>query len=442
MRIILIFLLYFFTLNDDVNAKIYTPKFEHKHEESEVIKVQNYSILSIKTTEYIVLSILGGFILNLMPCILPILSIKALSVVKMASLKNKIMLKMSFLGTFVGIVLFFVIIATCVSYMKYIGEFYIWGEYLQNEYCLMLSILLMFYIFGISCNNKINHHETKEAKRTPFLSGLIYGITIPLLSTPCCGPLMSSMVAIAVSNKNNLLSSIIIISIGVGLALPYLLICILKNPANLFPKSGKWVLVIKNISLLIMFFTILWLFHLLLQNEYGLLFLGIVVFVGFFLLFFVKDSNYVIKSIMWLMVAIIVVFLVSNIAKYVIDYKYSHILKPNSIEFNEEKMEKYLFSGKTVVVRFTADWCLSCKVMDLYLFNTQEVKDFFNDNDIIYMVADITSRQQNEASYFMQESKISGVPAVYIASSKNPAGEVYTGLMKKDQFINIISKHL
>lgn len=393
--------------------------------------------------KYSFLSIIGGLILNLMPCSFPVLSIKALSVIKLVTKSERTAARLSFFGIFIGNIIFFLILSFIVSYSKYKNESFQWGFYFQNEYFVILSILLLFSVFGLSHNTTIFSREfCKKKDRNSFLSGIISGLTISLLSTPCSGPIMGSMIAIAISSKSYILACIIIISIGIGLSLPYLLISIASNPIKIFPKAGNWINYVKIFSWLMLIGTVIWLSFLLLNNEYGLLYLFISLLFGICLFFTMSRSNSVIKIIMFLMIFIAFSFLFATISNTYLNYRLSNLERPKHVEFSEKKIEKYMTNGKTVIVRFTADWCLTCKIMDFYLFNSEEVVNFIRENDIIYMLADVTSKKETEAAKFMSENKINSIPAIYVTSPQNPGGEIYIGITGKDKFIEILSRNL
>ncbi len=394
-------------------------------------------------SNYYFLAVLSGLCLNLMPCILPILSIKAMSIVKLANSKEKKALKQSSIATFFGVLIFFFLLACFIGYTKYMKQNYIWGQYFQNEIFLMSAILIMFYFLGASMNYSLFSFKTQKNQKDSILQGLVCGFTIPLISTPCIGPFMSSVITVISSSNDHLHASILIILIGVGLGLPYLLIATMKNPAKIFPKAGNWMNYVRYISFSMLLGTIAWLIWILSQNKSGLLYILAVVSFGIILFSLVKSSKFVIKSIIYLMFAIIGTVVVTNSVKIYMDYKYNKLAKPEAIVFDAEKMDKYIASNKTVVVRFTADWCATCKIMDIYLFSSKEVSDFMETNNVIYMIADLTSDENiKEIKDFTRDNKINGVPAIYIASPLHPEGEIHMGLLKKDEFIEIVSRHL
>lgn len=155
-----------------------------------------------------------------------------------------------------------------------------------------------------------------------------------------------------------------------------------------------------------------------------------------------NNKNLVIKFVMTLMVLILGFFLVSIGIKAFIQHKSANLYKPDPIIFSQQTFEKHVTKGDVVIVRFTADWCITCKIMDIYMFDSEEVVKFIEENGIIYMLADITSRHELEAMQFMKDNKIPGVPALLIASAKNPAGDISIGMLKKDEFIKKVAKHL
>jgi suppressor for copper-sensitivity B len=391
---------------------------------------------------YILLALLSGLLLNLMPCALPILSIKAMSVVKLTNAKDRSAIKISSLATFAGILIFFLAIAALICYAKYMHQNYVWGSYFQDEEFLIAASLILFYFLGLSVNYNLFSFKTQKDRRDSIIQGLIYGITIPLISTPCMGPFMSSVVTFIISSADYVEVFIITLALGVGFGSPYLLIALLKNPSKIFPKPGKWMLWLRYISFFMISLTILWMNFILYQNISGLLYISISLTLGFILFMAVKKSNKVIKTIIFLMLFIVGGIIATNALKIYFDYKHTKLIIPEAIPFSMDELDKQvLIKGNTVVVRFTADWCATCKMMDVYLFSSSEVADMIQSSDIVYMVADLTSKTGNvDAKNFMTDNRIRGIPAIYIANKKNPAGTVYTGLMSKQEFVNIIKQ--
>ncbi len=412
-------------------------KNTHCHEEKAEESLTQRSIFY-----HILYAILSGLAMNFMPCVLPVLSIKAISIAKLSKKNDRRAVRYSCIGTATGIVAFFGFIGLAIAKAKEKQEIYQWGSYLQDENYLMLGILLMFFVFGLSANKAIYSHEVGKPHKGPFFSGLIHGLTIPLLSTPCCGPFMGSVVALAVSSNSAMISWVTMLCMSIGLAMPYLLISAMKDPRKILPKPGKWMNSIKFVSYFIALCTVIWLSWLLMQNDAGLLFLNGTLLFGILLFFTVKKSNRVINVVIWLMIFILATFVTTSGAKMYLDYKYSTLEKPKAIDFDVEKLEKYIFQNKTVIVRFTADWCLTCKIMDLYLFNSTDVSEIIENAGVIYMVADITNKGNKEAEDFMKDNKIHGIPSIYVANHKNPSGKVYTGMIKKEEFIQIMKNNI
>ncbi|QED23711.1 cytochrome c biogenesis protein CcdA [Candidatus Deianiraea vastatrix] len=391
---------------------------------------------------YIFLSFIGGLCLNLMPCVLPILSIKAGMIRKLSRLDDIRVMKANLFGSFCGIMVFFAVIGCVIWYFKSIGRVYLWGGYFQSEISIGLAIIGLFYVFGMSLNQRVYSMKGGSSDKWFFISGVISGVTSTLLSTPCFGPFMGSMVAIAIFEKSIIISWIIILSIGFSLGFPYLMMGLMRDARCILPKSGAWMRYISFMGNMVMFMTMLWLVYLLCKKPYGLLFLPFILVVTSIVFYMAKSSESVIKSIIWLMMGIFVVISGMSIFKGVLEYKYGKIVKPEAIDFNVEKLEKYVFKGKTVMVRFTADWCVTCKIMDVLLFDSDEIGRMIGENDVVYMVADITNGSSKEVEDFMAENKIVGIPAIYIASSSEPGGSVYSGILKKSEMINIIAKNI
>lgn len=211
---------------------------------------------------YIIGSFIGGLCLNFMPCVLPILWIKASGISKLIDNNNLKEIKISSFGTFLGILLFFIGISLAIYSTKIHNGLFYWGFYLQSSFWIGLSAVLLVMILGLSKNNTLFSYNTEEITKNAFITGLLHGLTIPILGTPCCGSIMGSMIAIAVSSSNHLDSTIIIISTGIGFAFPYLLLMLMRNPSKIIPRPGRWMSFITNIGFYFSIATLAWLIYL------------------------------------------------------------------------------------------------------------------------------------------------------------------------------------
>ena len=205
---------------------------------------------------------MGGFILNFMPCVFPVLSLKVMSMIQLRQFEKFKIKQFSFL-IISGIIFSFIILASILVILKSFGIFVGWGFQFQNTYFLIIlsSIILLFSLnllgfFEIILPNFLVNYfgklERKENKSGYFFSGMF----ATLMATPCSAPFLGTAIGFA-SLTSNLNIFLIFLSISVGFSIPYFFLIFKPSLLNLFPKPGKWMVSFKyflGIILLLTFF--------------------------------------------------------------------------------------------------------------------------------------------------------------------------------------------
>ena len=224
------------------------------------------------------ISILGGFILNLMPCVFPVLSIKLLSILN--SERNNI--RLSFFYTAFGIVSSFSLLALFFVLLKQIGISVSWGMQFQEPYFLIYILLILTFfclntlgIFQINLPNFFKNSNIYNLGNNFFTKNFFNGFFATLLATPCTAPFVGSALTIAFTQTSTILF-IIFILMGIGMSLPYLVVAIFPQSISLLPKSGKWTIYVKYFLSFLLLATIIWVLNIL-YNFYNYFF--IIVFI-------------------------------------------------------------------------------------------------------------------------------------------------------------------
>ena len=213
----------------------------HNDFESEAAKFKNNGNVGKKMVLYFVFAaFIGGLILNIMPCVLPVLSIKLISILKNRRYNNNI-IKLSFLFTIIGIMVSFATIGLLAGLISLSGETFNWGVQFQSPVFLSLLIaifsiyianILGYFNFAASyrfsnfLNKKI---ESSTAKKRLFLSNFFSGVLAVLLATPCSAPFLGVAISFSVVQPP-FYSFLMFLVMGIGFAMPYVFLILFPKP--------------------------------------------------------------------------------------------------------------------------------------------------------------------------------------------------------------------
>lgn len=349
-----------------------------------------FSILKIMA-----IAVLGGLILNLMPCVLPVLSLKLLSVISHAGTTNSRQIRLGFLSSSLGILSSFWILALILSSLKAAGVAIGWGIQFQDPLFLgiMMGIVIFFSFslwgsFEIPMPRFLAKSTPKTHDHEPTLIGhFITGMLATLLATPCTAPFVGTAVGFALSQGAGDIF-IIFTAMGIGLSLPYLLVAAFPQIASVLPRPGAWMVIFKRVLSVAMAITAIWLGGLLSTVSSN------------------KEITVTVEE-----------------SAYVI--------------FDTEVIKAYSARGQTIFVDVTADWCLTCKVNKSLVLDSVEVKQALKDSHAILMRADWTKRDDKIASYLKQFNRY-GIPFNVVYSPKYPNGYPLPELLSKKAVIDAL----
>ena len=385
---------------------------------------------------YILIAILGGLILNFMPCVLPVLSIKLYnfsSVNKLDSTK----IRSSCFYIILGIFFSFLCLALSVVMFKIFGQTVGWGFQFQNIYFLSFITIIIFLfslnllgffeiILSSSLLNRVNKFLRYEGKINHFLSGAF----ATLLATPCSAPFLGTAVGFSMlaSNLNILL---IFMSISLGFSIPYFLFIVFPKIINLFPKPGSWMINFRYFLGFLLYLSAIWMMTLLNINEKLIFLVSILILY----LSYLREKNSFKK-------VIFVLFLISSFS-FLTNKLYISKEKIVWFDFNKELLEKNLKNEKVIIVDVTADWCVTCQVNKLTTLSTRKFYDYVKKNDVVTLRADWT-KKDTDILEFIKEFGRFGIPVNIIYGPNNKEGillpEIITNDMVIDKFIKVGKK--
>ncbi|MGI9279187.1 MAG: protein-disulfide reductase DsbD family protein [Endozoicomonas sp.] len=375
------------------------------------------------------LALLGGLILNLMPCVLPVLGMKLSSVLH-ASGQEANLTRKQFLSSAAGIIFSFWLLATFLWVLKLTGNSIGWGIQFQNPWFIgfMVAITALFAanlmdLFEI----RLPSFMTTKLATTGDNSTaghFVQGMFATLLATPCSAPFLGTAVAFALStNSFNLFA--IFTALGIGLALPYLLIAARPSLLKWMPKPGNWMINLRRILALMLLATTLWLTSLL-QAFLPVYLLLIIALIPTVLILHRLLTNMmphsgkglVLLPALFLSLAI-VLFGAWSAGLFTPEKSTSNNLTWQPLQ--EQEIASLVAEGKTVFVDVTADWCITCKANKIRVIDRDPTNSLLQKDGVVTMKGDWT-RPSDEINAYLQKNRRFGVPFNIVYGPGAPEG--------------------
>ena len=367
-------------------------------------------------------ALLGGVVLNLMPCVFPVLSIKALALIKhseSSALQNRLH-GLAYTG---GVLASFLLLALLLIVFKAGGAQLGWGFQFQSPLFVVAVAYLLFAVglnlsgvfeFGAS----ITGAGSNLAKKSGYTGSFFTGVLAAIVATPCTAPFMGAAIGFALSQPALPLIAIFL-SLGLGLALPYLLLAFWPRLQRRLPKPGRWMEILKQALAFPMYAAAVWLIWVLAQQTSAdaiAFALGGLVLIAFAAWLFQHSRNavggwraFVFASALVAVVAAVVSghIGISNAASEPHAIASAH--GNGATPYSAQRLHELRSEGKPVFVNFTAAWCISCLVNERVALKQTAVTDAFARHGIVYLKGDWTNRDA-EISAKLAEFGRSGVP--------------------------------
>jgi len=350
--------------------------------------LENPSVYSLGL-QIIFIAFVGGLILNFMPCVLPVLSLKMVQLVSYRT-ESAWVFRKKLLFNILGILTTFLLLSILAILIKSTGDYVGWGIQFQSPYFLVFMILLTcffaFNLFGV-------FHYFLPSKVLSFLSynkdgylgDFVTGVFLTFLATPCTAPLVGTAIGFALSGNILEIFSILLV-MGVGLSLPLILLLFFPSIIKIIPKPGNWLNTFKKIMGFLLLLTSIWLMSIL----YSLLI----------------STNPL-----------------SNFKKE--DYEIRWDIEKNLLYPSQLAKE-----GEIVFVDITADWCITCKVNKNLVLNNPEIVEMFSKNNVKFLQLDWT-KPNDKIKEFLALKNRYGLPYNEIYSSSIPNGKILPEILSK-----------
>ena len=384
-------------------------------------------------------ALFGGLILNLMPCVLPVLSLKLFSLIKQAGESRKRLLVLG-TSTTLGILASFWALAGIVAAVKAGGGNAGWGMQFQSAGFIAFMVVILsafamsfFGVFEIWLPGSATTKMDKAGRKQGFWGAFFTGALLVLLSTPCSAPFLGTAMGFAFTASTPVLF-LFFTAAGVGLALPYMLVSAFPKILKVFPKPGAWMVTLQKIMGVLLLGTVVWLLWVVHEQAGNV---GVGIFAAISLLSIAM--SFAIGNIAPLGVAffrevlsvggavVILAVIWFAFASPKFEAEVDAIFKARSVQlvtedgwyrYTPELIEELAKSGRTVFIDATADWCLTCKANEAAVLNREDFKRAMDSLNVARVKADWT-RETPEVTALLRSMGKSGVPAYAIY----PAGD-------------------
>ena len=399
----------------------------------------------------LLLGVVGGLILNAMPCVLPVLSLKIFGLVKSAG-QGRSQVVIGSLATAMGILISFWALALAAILARSAGAAVGWGvQFQEPTFVVVLTLIVVLF-----CLNLWGVFEIVLPMRLAQLADsgpnegvpghLVSGLFATLMATPCSAPFLGTAVSFALSQPASTIFAVFT-AIAVGMALPYFILAAAPRAAQLLPKPGPWMDKLRVVMGFLLAAAAIWLLYVLAAQvsrerlafiELSILALAMFVWIrhGAATRGWLKKLALVgMVAMMALAVALAVGAEPATASPSTGDHSAGLI---DWVTFDRQEAERLAAEGHLVFVDVTADWCFTCKVNERLVLETPEVAGALQKHEVISMKADWTTRSETITQYLADHGRY-GIP-FYLLYRPGREPHVFSELLTKDAVISEIEQ--
>lgn len=395
-----------------------------------------------KIVWFALIAVLGGFILNVMPCVLPVLAIKVSSLVTSGG-KDRVQIRTGLIATTLGIMLFMWLLAAALMALKAIGISVGWGIQFQNPLFLIVLITLLmafvgnlFGFFEISLPTGLQSSVSRLGGQS-HLGDVFTGFFAAMLATPCSAPFLGTAVAFALAGNNTDIA-VVFTALGLGLALPYLALALKPGLAYALPKPGPWMARVRIAMGVLLLGTVAWLAWVMIgvagqMATVATLITGVVI-VGLLS----SAGSYVrIPVLLTIPVLAFGLFWAPSLAPSEPTPIDQDVTTSIWAPFERSAIARHVSRGHVVVVDVTADWCVTCKANKALVLDREPVVSALRADGIIAMQADWT-RPSDVISRYLKANNRFGIPFNAIYGPGAPEGIILPEVLSTQSVLDAI----
>jgi len=400
---------------------------------------------------FLLFGFLGGFILNLMPCVLPVISLKIFGFVQQAGQSRQKIFRSGIAFT-LGIFAWFIALAILLIALKSAGRDVTWGgfQFTNPYFVLALAVIVLvfalnlFGVFEISLPQSVTRNLLSTSERKDLLGSFSQGVFATVLATPCTAPFLGTALGFAFTQSSVIILAMFI-AIAAGMSAPYVLLSAQPAWLRFLPRPGPWMVNVKQFMGFLLLATLLFLLYVL-GAQRGLegaiwasCFLLVISIACWMKGAFVSPTASVARRTA---VLVLVLLLLFGSGIYFIGDKFQSAkiasadsqLRGDWQPFTPERLQTELEQGRTVFVDFTAAWCLTCKFNEANVLEAHDVRDAFERHGVVKMKADWTNGDP-VITKLLQQFGRPGVPLYVLYPAKNEEPIVFPEVLTKSMVL-------
>ena len=399
----------------------------------------------------LLLGVVGGLILNAMPCVLPVLSLKIFGLVKSAG-KGRSQVVVGSLATALGILLSFWALALAAILARSAGAAVGWGvQFQEPTFVVVLTLIVILFclnlwgVFEIVLPMRLSQFADSGPKEG-VPGHLVSGLFATLMATPCSAPFLGTAVSFALSQPAPTIFAVFS-SIAVGMALPYFILAAAPRAAQLLPKPGPWMDKLRVVMGFLLAAAAIWLLYVLAAqvSRERLAFIELAI-LGMAMFVWIRHSTTTRDWLRKLALAGIVGTMVGAVAlaagadAAMVDSSATEHSAGliDWLAFDRQEAERLASAGHLVFVDVTADWCFTCKVNERLVLETPEVAGAFEKHEVISMKADWTTRSDTITQYLADHGRY-GIP-FYLLYRPGQEPHVFSELLTKEAVVSVVEQ--
>jgi suppressor for copper-sensitivity B len=373
-------------------------------------------------------ALLGGFILNFMPCVLPVLSLKLLGIAAVGG-RARQHIRLGLLASALGVITAFLALACLTIIVRGAGLAVGWGiQFQQPLFIIFMMVLVTLFaanlwgFFEVPLPSAVAVWGAADRGRG-VIGNFIAGVFATLLATPCSAPFVGTAVGFALAASTGETVAIFV-ALGIGLAFPYLAIAALPRLVAWLPRPGAWVIVLRRVLGLALAATGLWLARVL-GAESGM----IAALVALCLMVLVPIALYALRRLPARAAAVAALVALAFLIPAALPGP-PHGIAPTGFwqPFDPNAISRLVKEGRTVFVDVTADWCLTCKLNDRLAIDTPAVRERLTAKGVVAMRADWT-RPSDRIERYLQGFGRYGIPFNAVYGPALPRGRALPELL-------------
>jgi suppressor for copper-sensitivity B len=404
-------------------------------------------------------ALLGGLLLNLMPCVLPVLSLKLLGVAGHGG-GEKAQVRLSFLVSAAGVLAAFLLLAAMLAALDAAGLAIGWGiQFQQPLFLAAMALIVTLFAANLmgwfeitlpgwlgSLASDADEAAGRAAGRRSLPGYFLTGMLATLLATPCSAPFVGTAVSFALS-RGPLDIFVIFGAMGLGLALPYLAVASFPGIAVALPRPGRWMIHLRRLLGIVLAATAAWLLSILAGDIgiWGVAILGGLLLALALVLALLHRLPVDRRPLLWGGAAVLGIAalalpaLISSGPTAQARTQAQAGLADGWVPFEEARIGDLVAQGRTVIVDVTADWCITCLANKTLVLDRPEMKAAFEAGRVVTMRADWTRPDEAISRYLARFGRY-GIPFNVVYGPKAPEGILLPELLSHDAVLDALTR--